>query len=51
VMANNRKSANHLYADLWDSLHTEPGTRWEDNPWVVAVSFGVNHGNIDAGTA
>lgn len=39
------------YASLWDELHTEPGTRWTDNPWVVAVSFDVNRGNIDGGAA
>lgn len=38
------------YAVLWNSLHTEPGTRWEDNPWIVAVSFDVRRGNIDAET-
>lgn len=32
---------------LWNSLHTKPGERWEDNPFVVAVSFEVHHGNID----
>ncbi|PTR05378.1 MULTISPECIES: hypothetical protein [unclassified Novosphingobium] len=37
------------YGDLWDSLHTAPGTRWDDDPWVVAVSFDVAHGNIDGG--
>lgn len=35
------------YRDLWNSLHTDPGTRWDDNPWIVAVSFTVHHGNID----
>ncbi|MGL5446564.1 MAG: hypothetical protein ACRDBL_04565 [Rhabdaerophilum sp.] len=35
------------YAALWDSLHADPGTRWEDNPWIYAVSFDVRHGNID----
>ena len=35
------------YSSLWDELHTEPGTRWEDNPWVCAVSFAVHHGNVD----
>ncbi|GFM29230.1 hypothetical protein [Novosphingobium sp. PY1] len=33
---------------LWNSLHTAEGERWEDNPWIVAVSFDVHHGNIDA---
>lgn len=36
------------FAALWNSLHTKPGERWEDNPWIVAVSFEVNRGNIDA---
>lgn len=35
------------YADLWNSLHTTDGTRWEDNPWIVALTFEVHHGNID----
>lgn len=35
------------YAVLWNSLHAKPGTRWDDNPWVVAVGFTANHGNID----
>ena len=32
---------------LWDSLHTDPGTRWEDNPFIYAASFDVRRGNID----
>lgn len=35
------------FSVFWNSLHTKPGETWEDNPWIVAVSFGVNHGNID----
>ena len=35
------------YRTLWDSLHTDPGTRWADSPWVVAVAFDVARGNID----
>lgn len=35
------------YRDLWDSLHTKPGERWEDNPWIVAVSFSCEQRNID----
>lgn len=27
------------YADLWDSIHTKPGTRWEDSPDVWVLSF------------
>lgn len=37
------------YADLWDSLHTAEGTRWADNPCVLALTFDVHHGNIDGG--
>lgn len=35
------------FANLWRTLHTNPGERWEDDPWVVAVTFDVHHGNID----
>lgn len=35
------------FRKLWDSLHTSPGTRWDDNPWIYAVSFDVRRGNID----
>jgi len=42
------RTARGEFSALWDSLHTAPGTRWEDDPWVVAVSFTVAHGNIDA---
>lgn len=35
------------YRDLWDSLHAAEGQRWQDDPWVVAVSFDVHRGNID----
>lgn len=41
---NNARSA---YAALWDNLHTEPGTRWDDNPWIYALTFRVARGNID----
>ncbi|MEH6723217.1 MAG: hypothetical protein V7686_06825 [Qipengyuania sp.] len=36
------------FRDLWDSLHGCEGERWQDNPWIVAISFDVHHGNIDA---
>lgn len=41
---NNAKSA---FAALWDTLHTKPGERWGDNPFVIALSFDVRKGNID----
>lgn len=36
-----------VYSELWNSLHTKPGTSWEDNPWILAISFTVAQGNID----
>ena len=33
------------YCDLWNSLHG-PGA-WDANPWVVAITFSVQRGNID----
>jgi len=48
---------DHVYAtprcwfrELWDSLHDKPNKKdedWEDDPWVVALTFAVNLGNID----
>lgn len=43
-----RDAARDWFMDLWDSLHTRPGTRWEDNPWVVMVGFRPVLGNIDS---
>lgn len=34
------------YADLWDSLHGPDA--WDANPWVAALTFRVEHRNIDA---
>ena len=36
------------FAAYWQSLHTKPGARWEDNPEVVALTFEVHKVNIDA---
>lgn len=33
--------------ETWQSLHTKPGARWEDNPEVVALTFEVHQRNID----
>lgn len=41
----NPQQCYHL---LWDTLHTKPGERWDDNPWIVAVTFDVDLRNIDA---
>ncbi|CDO37633.1 hypothetical protein [Novosphingobium sp. KN65.2] len=40
--------ARRSFEELWNSLHTTEGERWDDNPWIVAVSFDVHHRNIDA---
>lgn len=41
-------TAREAFADIWDSLHAKPGERWDDNPWICALSFAVRLGNIDA---
>lgn len=37
------------FRDLWNSLHGPDA--WYHNPWVVALTFTVQHRNIDAETA
>lgn len=39
-------TAAACFACLWNSLHG-PGSYWEENPWVVALTFDVARGNID----
>lgn len=41
-------SLPECFARLWDSINTADGTRWADNPWVVAVTFTVHQQNVDA---
>jgi len=42
------KSAITAYGWLWNSINGErPGCHWQDNPWVVAVTFDPALGNID----
>lgn len=43
-----REHASDAFMDLWDSLHTKPGERWEDNPEIVALTFRVHPCNVDA---
>lgn len=38
-------NARDWYADLWD--HINGADAWDANPWVVAYTFTVHHGNID----
>ena len=33
------------FGDLWAALHDKPGTRWEDDPDVVALTFAVRAPN------
>lgn len=33
------------FANIWTSLHGPDA--WDANPWVAAISFGVQRGNID----
>lgn len=40
-------SAHESYATLWNSLHTDEGERWQDNPQIVALTFRALRGNID----
>lgn len=35
------------YRELWDHLNADRGYAWAANPWVVAVSFTIEHRNID----
>ena len=42
----NSRSAARSFEQLWSGIHGSDA--WGANPWVVAVSFTVQHGNIDA---
>lgn len=35
------------FRSLWDSLHTEPGETWDDNPDVLRLEFAVEPKNVD----
>ena len=41
----NAPTAAEVYSDLWNSLHGPDA--WDANPWVVALTFTVQCGNID----
>ena len=32
-------SPREAFGCWWDSVHSRPGTRWNDNPWVWVVAF------------
>ena len=40
------RSAVDSFEQLWTSLHGPDA--WDANPWVCALTFTVQHGNIDA---
>lgn len=40
-------SPQEEYRELWNSINDEPGKRWSDNPWIVAVTFTVEQRNIN----
>lgn len=42
-----RLNPGNAFAQLWQSLHTADGERWQDNPEIVALTFRVERGNID----
>ena len=48
VVSHSRFNERGDFYRLWNSLHAKPGTRWEDNPEVIAISFKVETRNIDA---
>lgn len=35
------------FRDLWNRLNEKRGFGWDANPWVVALTFTVEHRNID----
>lgn len=40
------------YRSLWNTINGDTGPKsWDANPWVLAYSFNVRHGNIDAEAA
>lgn len=38
-------TARAAFAGLWNSIHGD--TAWDANPWVAAITFTVQHGNIN----
>lgn len=48
AVAGFREDMPHLsYQSLWNSINKKPGTRWEDNPWVMVYTFETFEMNIE----
>ena len=41
------KACGWEFRDLWDSINAKRGYGWDENPWVVAVTFETQQRNID----
>lgn len=49
VYRSDRAATARLYfLDIWENLHGLGS--WDENPWIVALRFSVEHRNIDAPT-
>jgi hypothetical protein len=40
-------SPREAFRRLWDSINASRGYGWEENPWVIAISFEVIRQNVD----
>lgn len=45
--ASEMTSAKASFRTLWDTINASRGHGWDDNPWVVALTFEVHRFNID----
>jgi len=41
------RDARLAFNYLWDSINSPRGFGWQENPWVVAISFSVIRANVD----
>lgn len=42
------RTAVNAFGALWDAINGKrPGCAWDDNPWVMAITFKPHHCNID----
>lgn len=45
--SDDTRTGRSEFEALWNSLNAGRGYGWHTNPWVMALTFAVNHGNID----